>query len=91
MDNSEAQYEKAMRQENAMRELTRSQGAMNANWQTGQEHLGQANMRNYFADPPQYRNTKGKAREPWVTIDRLYMASLTVIVVLHLIRDAGLL
>ena len=65
----------------------RRQGMPRSDWQMEQGHIGQANMRNSFADAP----PPGKAHEPWVTKDRLYMASLTVIVVLHLIRDAGLL
>jgi hypothetical protein len=36
-------------------------------------------------------NQGGNVKESWVTSDRLYMASITVIVVIHLIRDAGLL
>ena len=88
MDNFEAQ-------EKAMREHARGQDVMNPLWQTRRDQQGierQGRLRSdYFANLPQYRNTKSKAHEPWVTRDRLYMASLTIIVVLHLIRDAGLL
>ena len=99
--NIDEQYKALLREAN-IRELARRQSAMTdtATVQRllGQQNSGQADGRNGLPveadmriDPTRYRNTKRVKPKSCVTTDRLYMAALTIIVVLHLINDGWFL
>jgi hypothetical protein len=99
---AESPFQQFADQENARR-----QGAMNAEFARGLGGLGQTeagwDVREMLNYGPSIQSAEtqadmiakswkvAQARKSWVTSDRLYIASLTIIVIAHLLRDGGVL
>ena len=94
--NIDEQYKALLREAN-IRENARRWGALNAGSLTGEANTRGPNRLQQDAARDRAfalkfgRDKKRVKPKSWVTTDRLYMAALTIIVVLHLINDGWFL